>query len=614
MSTENISFQAEVGKILKLVTHSLYKDKKIFLRELISNASDACDKLRYSALTNSKLLDSDTELKVSIKTDKINSQIIIEDNGIGMTKKELIDNLGTIAKSGTANFLEKITEKNSDSSQLIGQFGVGFYSVFMVADKVQVYSTKAGSKTGWLWASSGAEKFSLSSTNESPNRGTKIVISLNSESKEFSTIDALKPIIHKYSDHLNLPIFFNDGKNSEQINTGMALWARQKKDITNEQYIELYRNISNQFDEPFQTIHFQAEGKLSYIGLIYIPSTPPFDLFMPDTRHKLKLHVKRVFISDDIEELVPNYLRFLYGIIDSEDLALNVSRETLQFNPMISRINKRIVNQILKELSKIAEKEPDKYQTFWKNFGPVLKEGIYTDSDQRDKILNLARFSSLNNTKSISLHQYVAKMPKKQKHIYYLSGQDIEELKNSPHLESLKINKMDVILMTDPVDEVWIPVASQFEDFTFKSVTHGDIGLPSKNKKTQEGNEDDVTELIEWLKEKLIEDVKDVRISSRLSDSPACIISDDGDLDINIANMLRERGQLNQEFQRVLEINPSHELIQKMQKQIQKKTSKKNIDDMAFLLLDQAKLIEGEKLSNLGNFSKRIVNLMNNAL
>ena len=608
MTTENLSFQAEVGKILQLVTHSLYKDKQIFLRELISNASDACDKLRYAALTEKTLLETDTELNVTISINKKTHQITIQDNGIGMSKKELTDNLGTIARSGTANFLDKIDTQEADSSKLIGQFGVGFYSVFMVASKVDVYSTKAGSKTSWLWSSTGSEKFSLSPTKLAPIRGTKIIIDLKNESKEYTDTSKLKPIIKKYSDHLNLPIYFDNNDEKEQVNSGMALWARQKKDITQEQYSEFYQNISGQFDEPWQVIHFQAEGQLSYIGLIFIPASPAYDLFMPEIKNKLKLHVRRVYITDEIEELIPNYLRFLHGIIDSEDLPLNVSRETLQFNPMISRINKRIVNQIFKELAKIAENEPEKYILFWNNFGSVIKEGIYTDPDQREKIVKLSRFTSLKK-ESMSLEEYTSKMPKKQKYIYYLSGQNIAELKNSPHLESLKEKKIDVLLLTDPVDEVWIPIVNNFNEFEFKSVTHGDLELPNKNKTEKSDEKNDIDALIVWLKEKLSTEIKDVRISNRLSESPACIISDDGDLDINIANMLRERGQLNQDLKRVLEINPNHQLILKMQKNIKNKKSK-NIDDLAFLLLDQAKLIEGEKVSDLGNFSKRIVQLM----
>tara|TARA_Y100000748_G_scaffold290562_1_gene277315 strand:- start:199 stop:2046 length:1848 start_codon:yes stop_codon:yes gene_type:complete len=615
MVKENLSFQAEVGKLLHLVTHSLYKDKQIFLREIISNASDACDKLRYANLTNDSLIEDSSDLSVKISIDQKKSQLTVEDNGIGMSKKELVDNLGTIARSGTAKFIEQLSE-NKDNSNLIGQFGVGFYSVFMVAKKVDVYSTKAGTKTSWLWSSAGTEKFSISPTSDGPSRGTRIVIELDDQSQEYTKVENLKPIIKKYSDHLNLPILFNNDGENEQLNTGMALWARQKRTIKQEQYFEFYQSTFGQFDEPLHISHFQTEGQLSYIGLMYIPSTPAFDLFMPESKNKIKLYVKRVFISDQVDELLPQYLRFVHGIIDSEDLPLNVSRETLQFNPMIDRINKRVVNQILKELTKIAEKDKEKYNIFWKHFGSVLKEGIYTDSDQRDKILKISKFASINNEEFITLDEYILNMPKNQKYIYYLSGQNVEELKNSPHLEALKSQKMNVLLITDPVDEVWMPIVNQFEEKPFKSITHGDLELKENKKTSDENSQKELDGLLQWLKEKLNDEVKDVRISSRLSDSPACIISDEGDIDINLANMLRERGQLTQEFKRVLEINPEHELIVKMQKKLLAKTSKqkKELDNIAYLLLDQAKILEGEKISDTSNFSKRIVRLMNESI
>ena len=565
MVKENLSFQAEVGKLLHLVTHSLYKDKQIFLREIISNASDACDKLRYAALTNESLIEDNSDLNVKISIDQKKSQLIVEDNGIGMSKKELVDNLGTIARSGTAKFIEQLSDNQSDSN-LIGQFGVGFYSVFMVAKKVNVYSTKAGSKTSWIWSSTGSEKFSISSTSDGPLRGTRIVIELDDQSQEYASVENLKPIIKKYSDHLNLPIIFSNDEENEQLNTGMALWARQKRNIKPEQYLDFYQSTFGQYDEPLHISHFQTEGQLSYIGLMYIPSTPPFDLFMPESKNQIKLYVKRVFISDQVDELLPQYLRFVHGIIDSEDLPLNVSRETLQFNPMIDRINKRVVNQILKDLTKIAEKDKEKYKIFWQHFGPVLKEGIYTDSDQREKILKIAKFPSLNNEELITLDEYIANMSNKQKYIYYISGQNIDDLKHSPHLEALKSQKMDVLLITDPVDEVWMPIVNQFEEKPFKSVTHGDLELKENKENVDQDNQKDLDVLLQWLKDQLKDEVKDVRVSSRLADSPACIISDEGDIDINLANMLRERGQLNQDFKRVLEINPEHELIIKMQK------------------------------------------------
>jgi len=477
---EKREFQAEVTKVLDLVINSLYSNKEIFLRELISNASDACDKLRYTALTEKKLIDPGTELTITISVDKKTKSIIVSDNGIGMNHDELIENLGTIAKSGTTAFLEGLSGDKKKDADLIGQFGVGFYACFSVANKVEVISRRAGEEKAWLWSSEGAGSFTIVES-ERESQGSTITVYLNKDSKEYLEEARIQNIIKTYSDHISIPIQMEktDGKEItvDQLNSGSAIWTRAKSDISKEQYKEFYHHVGHVFDDPWLTLHNKAEGKIEYTNLLFIPSSKPFDLMNPERKHKVKLYVKRVFITDDCEDLMPGYLRFVRGIVDSEDLPLNVSREMLQHNVLVSHIKKALMKRVFSELKKKSTKKPDEYATFWDNFGAVLKEGLYEDHENRETLLELSRFNTTTSDEITSLHDYSERMNEGQTEIFYITGDDGEMLKASPQIEGFKARDIEVLLLTDPVDEFWLSMVGQYNDKPFKSVTSGDINL-----------------------------------------------------------------------------------------------------------------------------------------
>ena len=615
---EKREFQAEVTKVLDLVINSLYSNKEIFLRELISNASDACDKLRYIALTETKLIDPGTELAITLSVDKKTKSITVSDNGIGMNHDELIENLGTIAKSGTTAFLEGLSGDKKKDADLIGQFGVGFYACFSVADKVEVVSRRAGENQAWLWSSEGAGSYTIVESDRA-SQGSTITVFLNKESKEYLEEARIQNIVKTYSDHISIPIQMEktDGKETttDQLNSGSAIWTRTKSDITKEQYKEFYHHVGHVFDDPWLTLHNKAEGKIEYTNLLFIPSSKPFDLMNPERKHKVKLYVKRVFITDDCEDLMPGYLRFVRGIVDSEDLPLNVSREMLQRNVLVSHIKKALMKRVFSELKKKATKKPDEYAAFWDNFGAVLKEGLYEDHENRETLLELSRFHTTSSNEITSLQDYNERMNEGQKEIFYITGEDDEMLKSSPQIEGFKARGIEVLLLTDPVDEFWLSMVGQFNDKPFKSVTSGDVDLEvikhsdgvKKEKKEKPANDAQIAKLILAFKETLGEAVKDVRASDRLTDSAVCLVAGEGDMDLHLARMLKQQGQMDvQDSSRILEINPTHGLIKKLAASTDELSKKENLNNMAHLLLDQAHIIEGEAVSDPTAFSQRL--------
>jgi len=619
MAEEKLDFQAEVTKLLHIVANSLYSEKEVFLRELISNASDACDRLRYLALTQPNLIADDPEFRIRIEVDEKARTLSVIDNGIGMDRDELIANLGTIARSGTTRFLEEIPEdeSKSDGVNLIGHFGVGFYAAFMVADEVTVDSCKAGEEQSWSWVSDGLGSFTVAEDSRD-GRGTTVTLKLKKGEDEFLDESRLRSVVKTYSDHIALPILFG-GAEDATLNTASALWTRPKKDITDEQYTEFYHHVGHVFDDPWLTLHAKAEGKIEYTFLLFVPTTRPLDLFDPQRKGRLKLYVKRVFITDDCDELVPSYLRFLRGIVDCEDLSLNISREMLQNNPLLMKIRKALIKRVLKELGKKAEKSPDEYATFWENFGAVLKEGVYEDADQRDTLLELARFRSTQSADDwVSLKTYIGRMKEGQDEIYYISGEDAESLRRSPQLEGFVSKGLEVLLMTDPVDEFWIGAISVFEEKSFASVTRGSIDLgkfdtvTSKDQaeKSEPAKEEGVSGLIALLKLNLDERVKDVRVSDRLTDSPVCLVADEGDVDMHLARLLKQHQQVDQVSARILEINPRHELIKVLAEALSKEGAADALADAAELLLEQALILEGEPLPDPAGFSRRLTGVM----
>jgi molecular chaperone HtpG len=611
MLEEKHGFQAEVGRLLDIVAHSLYSDRSVFLRELISNASDACDRLRYLALTHPELAAEDPQFRVVIAPDAAARSLTLADNGIGMNREDLVANLGTIARSGTAAFLKEATGDAAKDLSLIGQFGVGFYAAFMVADRVEVFSRRAGESQGWRWVSEGKGEFAIASAPDVA-RGTRIVLHLREDAGEFLEPARLKSVVARYSDHIALPILLKDGAKEDKLNEAAALWMRPKSEITKLQYAEFYRHVSHGFDEPRLTIHWRAEGKIDYTALLFVPGARPMDLFHPERKHRLKLYVRRVFITDDCAEILPGYLRFLQGIVDSEDLPLNISREMLQHNPLLAKIRAGLVKRSLSELAKLAEKEPESYAEFWKNFGPVLKEGLYEDQEQRETLLKLARFRSTTGGEAlISLADYVGRMKPGQEAIYYMSGESVEAAARSPQIEGFAARGVEVLLLADPVDEFWIPSVGAYDAKPFKSVTRGGdelekIALPDEKKPAETPQAAGIDALIALLRLSLQDAVKDVRASTRLDASPVCLVADEGDMDIHLERLLKQHRQLDGAVKRVLEVNPRHALIAGLAKRLSAAGSSDEVTEAAWLLLDQARIVQGEPLADPTAFARRL--------
>ena len=626
--SEKLEFQTEVSQLLKLMINSVYSEKEVFVRELVSNASDACDKLRYLATTKEKLIQDDPDLKIRIQINKKENSISFIDNGIGMNKKDLIENLGTIARSGTAQFIKEMSESKTKDLSLIGQFGVGFYSAFMVAAETQVTARKAGENKIWIWKSDGESNFTIEETEDlnllESNRGTKIDLTLSKESKDYLDKIKVEDIIRRYSDHISIPIFVTDGfekkdDTPEPVNSASAIWTRPKNKITKEQYKEFYNHVGQMFDDPWMISHYKAEGKIEYTVLNFIPSTKPFDLYDPARENRLKLYVKKVFITDNCPELIPPYLRFLRGIIDSEDLPLNISREMLQNNPVVTKIRNALVKRTISDLKKKLTTDRQSYEEFWNNFGPVLKEGIYEDFERKDSLLEIVLFKNLKSDKLISLDEYIETMPKKQKSIYFITGDSYENIVNSPIIEGYKSRDINVLILDDPVDSFWTSATPSFKEKDFKSVTRGADDLESmdgKKKDEKDKKEDKSADpLIILLKDKLKDKVKDVRTSSRLTDSPACLVSDESAMDPQLEKILQQHNQLNQGVSlKIMEINPNHKLIKKLTKMSKSKDSLGKVEDVALLLYEQSRIVEGDKPSDPIAFSKKLIETLTSSI
>jgi molecular chaperone HtpG len=620
MTTEKMGFEAEVSRLLHMMVHSVYSDREIFLRELISNASDACDKLRYEGLTNNDLLKDAGEFAIDIRLDKESKTLTISDNGIGMNRDDLISHLGTIARSGTSAFMDNISGDEKKDVNLIGQFGVGFYSVFMVADKVEVLSRKAGDEKAYLWSSDGIGEYTISDA-EKVGAGTSIMIHLKDEADEFLEVHRLKNIIKTYSDHVTIPITLiskteekdaEEEEQSERVNDGTALWARSKSDITDEQYKEFYHYVAHAYDEPGMTIHYRAEGKIEYTVMLFIPSQQPMDLFDPARKTKVKLYVKRVFITDDCEDILPGYLRFMRGVVDSEDLPLNISREMLQNNPVMTSISNAVTKRILSELEKKAKKDVEGYNQFWDAFGPVVKEGIYEDFARRDQILKMSRFYSTASEDLTSLDDYVSRMNEGQETIYYITADTLEAAKRSAQLEGFKAKGIEVVFFTDAVDEFWLQMVPEFDGKKLASVTRGSSDLDDKKDDDKEEEKSPELEaLISVIKENLGEAIKDVRKSNRLTDSAVCLVADDNDMDMHMERILKMHNKLDGAASaRVMEINAENDLIKALSKAATKKGSVDALKDASQVLLDQAKIMEGDLPDDPVAFAGRLSKMM----
>lgn len=619
MTDQTMQFQAEVTRLLHIVTHALYSQKDIFLRELISNASDACDKLRFAAQTEADLWAGDTDLKVTLTPDKSARTLTIADNGIGMSRDELVANLGTIARSGTGEFAARLSGDAAKDMALIGQFGVGFYSAFMVASQVEVISRKAGENQAWRWTSDGSGQFTIGEA-EKAGRGTSIILHLREGEHEFLDTARLGRIVKTYSDHVALPVVLDADGKSETLNSASALWARPKSEVTEEQYQNFYHHVSHAFDDPWLTLHARAEGKLDYTLLLFIPSSRPHDLFDPARKAMLKLYVRRVFITDRCDELVPAWLRFLRGVVDSADLPLNVSREMLQHNPVLARIRQAITRRVLGELEKKAGKDAEAYAKFWETFGAVLKEGLYEDPEHREAILKLARFRSSQREGWVSLDDYIAAMKDGQNAIYVINGEQLEQLKRSPQLEGFRAKGVEVLLLTDPVDDFWLSVVRDYAGKPVKSASRAGADLDAvadaadKREPADKPSEAAIGTLIAALKQILGQAVKDVRESKRLTDSAVCLSAAEGDIDLHLERLLRQHQKLDTVSARILEINPTHPLIAALAARAQQPGAVDALADAAQLLLDQARMVEGELPPDPLQFAQRLARLMEKAL
>jgi len=614
---ETFSFQTEVGQLLDIVAGSLYSNREIFLRELVSNASDACDKLRYEALTDSSLTDGSDKFSVSLEIDTKAKTLSVSDNGIGMNHDDLLETLGTIAKSGTGAFLNALKDGEKGEMGLIGQFGVGFYSAFMVADNVEVMTRKAGEKTSWQWTSDGKGEFTIE-PGDRGTYGTTVVLHLKKDAKEFLEEVRVRHIIKTYSDHISFPVMLG----GETLNSASAIWTRAPKDVTEEQHTEFYHHTSHAFDKPWLTLHSHVEGAVSHTSLLYVPSTAPMDLYDAERKCHVKLYVNRVFISENTKDLVPAYLRFLRGVVDSQDLSLNVSREMLQSDPKLAKIKTALSKKVIGALKKKSNKAPEEYTTFWANFGAVVKEGLIEDPGLRDRLLEICRFSSTLNGELTSLSDYVGRCKDGQDAIYYMAGDDAGKISQSPHLEGFKAKGVEVLLLADHVDEFWLQHVTEFEGKTFKSVTRGatDLDKISGDADAADDKDDagspELDNLIAAVKQELGDLVKDVRPSKRLTDSPVCLIADDGDMDVNLERLLKQHGQLTDGMPRVLELNPDHRVVIKLAERAKgdEAASDALLQDAAHLLLDQARISDGEAPSDPAEFVRRLSAVMDSAL
>ncbi len=619
------AFQTEVKQLLRLMIHSLYSNPEVFLRELISNASDACDKLRFEALADDGLYEDDKDLRVRVSFDADNKTVTIDDNGIGMNHEEVVEHIGTIAHSGTKAFLEQLeADKQKDANQ-IGQFGVGFYSAFIVADRVDLITRRAGvgAEHGVRWTSDGEGEYTIE-TVEKHERGTRIVLHLREDQQEFADDFRLRSVIRKYSDHINFPVQMwvppktekdEEGNETETpgrwetVNDANALWTRSKSEITDEEYVEFYKHVSHDWEPPLAWAHNQVEGKVEYTSLLYIPKRAPFDLFEPEQSHGVKLYVKRVFIMDDADKLMPRYLRFVRGVIDSADLPLNVSREILQSNRVLDTIRAGSVKRVLSMLEQMAKNEPEKFADFWQTFGRVLKEGVGEDFANKEKIAGLLRFASTNGEggeETVSLAEYIERMPEDQEEIYYIIADSYQAAIASPHLEIFRKKGIEVLLLSDRVDEWVMAHLTEFDGKILKSVTKAKIDIDEEGQEESKEEKAEHEALIKRLKETLGDEVKDVRRSRRLVESPACLVTDEGDVSLHLQRILEQAGQAMPESKPILEINPDHRLLQ----QAEGESDESRFTDIAHVLFGQAMLAEGGKLADSADFVSRLNRLL----
>ena len=619
---ETLSFQAEVKQLLQLMIHSLYSNKEIAVRELISNASDAADKLRFEALEKNDLYEKDSELKIWVDFDKDKKTITISDNGIGMSRDDIVKNIGTIAKSGTKEFLKKLSGDQAKDANLIGQFGVGFYSAFIISDEVTLESRKAGAKTGSRWISKGDGEFTLE-TIEKKSRGTSVILSLKKDAEEFLDEYRLKEIIKKYSDHITLPIVmkkfeFKDGESirteeDEVVNDASAIWARNKKDIKPKEYEEFYKNLTYDQEPPLSVFHNRVEGNQEYVSLLFIPSKAPFDLYDRDKAQGVKLYAKRIFIMEANEKLIPQYLRFMKGVIDSSDLPLNVSREILQDSKALESIRSGTVKKILTALEDMAKKKPDDFKKFWSEFGLVLKEGPAEDFANREKIAGLLRFASTfdeSDAQSVSLADYISRMKPEQEVMYFITADSFLGAKNSPHLEIFKKKKIEVLLLGDRVDEWLMSNLPEVSGKKFQSIAKGDLDLGKLEDESEKVAKKDIEEksktLVEKIAKSLGDKIKEVKVTHRLTDSPACLVVGENDISGNLERILKAAGQNTPDIKPVLEINPEHALIKKLSAE----KDEKAFDEYSSVVFDQALISEGGQLEDPVGFVKRINELL----
>ncbi len=621
--TENMNFGADVARLLEIVTHALYSNRDVFLRELVSNSADACDRLRYEAIATPFLLQNHSGYRVLIERNESAKTLIITDTGIGMSKDEMTDHLGTIAKSGTKALMEQIKASGDKSLNMIGQFGVGFYSSFMVADKVEVVSHRAGTNEVWHWESDGKTGFALREANDAEKEkvkicGTSITLHIKADATEFMQDHKIAEIIKTYSNHVAVPVYL-DTTDKEPINSASALWMKSKSEITEDQYKEFYNGISGMMgmDHPVLTSHWKAEGVIEYSALLYIPSMRPFDLFDPTRKNSVRLYVRRIFITDNCEGLIYPWLRFVRGVIDSEDLPLNVSREMLQHNPVVTKIRSGVTKRILSDLQKLAKDDKPAFDTVWHQFGSVIKEGLYDATEHREDILKIARFNSTHGSELLSLEDYVSRMKEGQDEIYYISGENIEALKNSPQIEGFKSRGIEVLLLKDTIDDFWLPVVQEYQGKKFVSATKGQIDLQKFESPEQKDKAEAQTgsneKLLSALSQKLKDDVSAVRISTRLTDSPVCLIAGDNGVDLNMERVLKLHQQYEGQSKPVLEINPGHPLIKQLNQLAESGTSSV-LDDAASLLFDQAKIMQGEPVSDPVSFARRMAEFMQKGL
>lgn len=628
------TFETDVSRLLDIVANALYSNRDVFLRELISNAADACDRLRYEALQNSSLTEKSAPFNITITPDNNDLTLTIADNGIGMSEADLIENLGTIARSGTAAILDNLKDAgNEKDMSLIGQFGVGFYASFMVAEHVEVVSQKAGEDKAYFWSSDGKTGFNIREATDDEatalkdNHGTSITLKLKSDAIDYLLDDKINEIVLSYSDHIEVPIYLNSDINKEKeenapINAASALWTRPKNEITDEQYKEFYHHIGHAFDDPILTAHWTAEGVIEYTSLLYIPAMRPWDLYDPERKSSLRLYVKRVYITDQLQSLLYPWLRFVRGVVDSQDLPLNISREMLQNNIVVTKIRNGITKKILSEIDKLSKNDEAAFASLWGQFGAVVKEGLYDAIEHRDHIFKICRFFSTNDPeKQTSLHDYIARMRDGQENIFYITGENAESLRHSPQLEGFKSRGIEVLLMADTVDEFWLQQISEFEGKKFQSVTKGSIDLSAfdedgakDEKKEEVSDNENLKKLTNFLANELQAHISGVRISKRLTDSPVCLVAADNATDMNMEKVLKIHQNYTPETKRVLEINPTHKLIEKLSTMAQEDQTNDLLKDSAQMLMDQALIIQGESLPDPAGFAKRMAQFMEKGL